>query len=81
MTDYDCWHVSHASVTVEQIVQNLQKNAEMARKIITRTVKALDLSVPSPHADALKTAIITNPDAIPEHVKRELAPIIGKYVK
>jgi 5'-methylthioadenosine phosphorylase len=53
VTDYDCWHVSHASVTVEQIIQNLQKNAELARKVIARGVKALDLSVPSPHANAL----------------------------
>jgi 5'-methylthioadenosine phosphorylase len=81
VTDYDCWHVSHASVTVEQIIANLTRNAEAARKIISRTVKALDLSVASPHANALKNAIITNPDFVPERVKRDLAPIIGKYVK
>jgi hypothetical protein len=73
--------VSHASVTVEQIIANLTRNAEAARKIISRTVKALDLSVASPHANALKNAIITNPDFVPERVKRDLAPIIGKYVK
>lgn len=81
VTDYDCWHVSHASVTVEQIIQNLQKNAELARKVIAKTVKALDLSIPSPHANALKNAIITNPDYVPDHVKRDLAPLIGKYIK
>ena len=81
VTDYDCWHVSHASVTVEQIIANLHKNAEAANKIIARTVKALDLSVPSPHASALKNAILTSPDHVPERVKRDLAPIIGKYVK
>jgi 5'-methylthioadenosine phosphorylase len=81
VTDYDCWHVSHASVTVEQIVQNLQKNAELAVKILVKTVKALDLSVPSPHANALKNAIITSPDYVSDEVKRDLAPIIGKYIK
>ncbi|MGH9336502.1 MAG: S-methyl-5'-thioadenosine phosphorylase, partial [Vicinamibacteria bacterium] len=81
VTDYDCWHVSHASVTVEQIIANLQKNAEIARKIVARTLKALDLTTPSPHANALKNAIFTKPDRIPEQVKRDLAPIIGKYVK
>jgi 5'-methylthioadenosine phosphorylase len=81
VTDYDCWHVSHASVTVEQIIANLTRNADAARRIISRTVKALDLNVPSPHAHALKNAIITNPGHIPERVKRDLAPIIGKYVK
>ncbi len=81
VTDYDCWHVSHASVTVEQIIANLTKNADAAHKIISRTVKALDLSVATPHAHSLKNAIITQPDHIPEKVKRDLAPIIGKYLK
>jgi 5'-methylthioadenosine phosphorylase len=81
VTDYDCWHVSHASVTVEQIIANLTKNADAARRVIARTVKALDLSVPTPHAHSLKNAIITSPDHIPAKVKRDLAPIIGKYVK
>jgi 5'-methylthioadenosine phosphorylase len=81
VTDYDCWHVSHASVTVEQILANLHKNAEAANKIISSTVKALDVGVPTPHAHSLKNAILTNPDQIPEKVKRDLAPIIGKYVK
>jgi 5'-methylthioadenosine phosphorylase len=81
VTDYDCWHVSHASVTVEQIIANLHKNAEAAHKIIGGTVKALDLNAPSPQAHSLKNAIITSPDRIPEKVKRDLAPIIGKYIK
>lgn len=81
VTDYDCWHVSHESVTVEQIIANLQKNAETARQIILETVTNLDLSEPSPHANALATSIITQPDFIPEKTKRELAPLLGKYVK
>lgn len=81
VTDYDCWHVSHASVTVEQIIGNLHKNAETARKIIRQTVKAIDLDAPSPCADALSSAIITQPDYIPDSVKRDLAPLISKYVK
>jgi 5'-methylthioadenosine phosphorylase len=80
VTDYDCWHVSHASVTVEQIILNLQKNAETAHKIIARTVKALDLSLPSPHANALKNSILTSREHIPERVKKDLAPLLGKYV-
>ena len=81
VTDYDCWHVSHASVTVEQIIDNLQKNADTAQKIIVETVQNLDLDVPSPHANALATAIITQPEYVPEHIKRDLAPLIGKYIK
>jgi 5'-methylthioadenosine phosphorylase len=81
VTDYDCWHVSHESVTVEQIIGNLQKNAETARQIILETVTNLDLREPSPYANALATSIITQPDFIPEKTKRELAPLLGKYVK
>ncbi len=81
VTDYDCWHVSHESVTVEQVIENLQKNAETARQIILDTVTNLDLSEPSPHANALATSIITQPDFIPERTKRELAPLLGKYLK
>ncbi len=81
VTDYDCWHVSHESVTVEQVIGNLQKNAETARQIILDTVTNLDLSEPSPHANALASSIITQPDFIPEKTKRELAPLIGKYLK
>ena len=81
VTDYDCWHKSHDSVTVEQIIGNLNANAETARKIIRHTVAQLDLAEPSPHANALATALITQPDFIPERVKRDLAPLIGKYVQ
>jgi 5'-methylthioadenosine phosphorylase len=80
VTDYDCWHVSHESVTVVQIIENLQKNAETAKKIIIETVTHLDLSEPSPHANALRSAIITQPDYIPDKIKKDLAPLIGKYV-
>ena len=81
VTDYDCWHESHASVTVEQIINNLQKNAAMARKIIFETIANLDLGQPSPHANVLKNAIITHPDYISKEVKSRLEPIIGRYVK
>lgn len=81
VTDYDCWHESHDSVSVEQVIGNLLKNAETARRTILESVKNLDLSVPSPHANALATAIITQPPYIPERIKRDLAPLIGKYVK
>ena len=63
------------------MAKHLGKNAETARQIIVETVSQLDLDEPSPHANALKNAFITQPDYIPEAIKRDLAPIIGKYVK
>jgi 5'-methylthioadenosine phosphorylase len=80
ITDYDCWHPDHDSVTVEMVVANLLKNAETAKKAIAEAVSRLDGSRPCACKDALATAIMTTRDAIPEQIKKELAPIIGRYV-
>jgi 5'-methylthioadenosine phosphorylase len=81
VTDYDCWHPDHDSVTVEMIVATLVQNAQTAQHAIAEAVTRL----PSPRGcdcgSALKHALITRPEAIPEQVKQHLAPIIGKYVK
>jgi len=81
VTDYDCWHEGHDEVTVEMIVANLTQNAKTAQQIIAETVGRLPIERTCECATALATAIITRPDAIPEHVKQYLAPIVGKYVK
>jgi len=81
VTDYDCWHPDHDSVTVELIVANLMQNAATAQKTIAEAVARLDGARTCACKDALKTAIITQPQHIPESVKKELAPLIGKYVK
>jgi 5'-methylthioadenosine phosphorylase len=81
ITDYDCWHPDHDSVTVELIVANLLQNAATAQKTIADAVARLDGARTCACKDALKTAIITQPQHIPDNVKKELAPIIGKYVK
>ncbi|HEY7171719.1 MAG TPA: S-methyl-5'-thioadenosine phosphorylase [Vicinamibacterales bacterium] len=81
ITDYDCWHPDHDSVTVELIVANLMQNAATAQKTIAEAVARLDGARTCACRDALATAIITQPQYIPAAVKKELAPIIGKYVK
>jgi 5'-methylthioadenosine phosphorylase len=81
VTDYDCWHPDHDAVTVEMIIANLIENARTAQQVIAGTVERLDVSERVPAHSALKTAIITRPDVIPESVKRDLAPLIGKYIK
>jgi 5'-methylthioadenosine phosphorylase len=80
VTDYDCWHPDHDSVTVEMIVRNLTQNAETARRLISDAVARVPAERTCPCASALATAIITRPDAVPAATKRELAPIVGKYV-
>ena len=80
VTDYDSWHPDHDQVTVEMIVANLTENARMAQQVIAAAVDALPVERTCECASALKYAIITRPDAVPADVKRELAPIIGKYL-
>jgi 5'-methylthioadenosine phosphorylase len=80
VTDYDCWHPDHDAVTVEMIIDNLTHNAKTAQQVIAGTVERLDVTMRVPAHSALKTAIITRPDAIPEAARRDLAPLIGKYL-
>jgi 5'-methylthioadenosine phosphorylase len=81
VTDYDCWHPDHDSVTVEMIIANLMQNAQTAQRIIAAAVDRLPYERTCECASALKYALITRPDAIPEQVKRDLAPLVGKYLQ
>jgi 5'-methylthioadenosine phosphorylase len=80
ITDYDCWHPSHDQVTVDMIVANLMQNATNAQRVIAEAVARLPFQRTCECASALQHAIITRPDAIPSDVKRELAPLVGKYL-
>jgi 5'-methylthioadenosine phosphorylase len=81
VTDYDCWHPDHEAVTAEQILSVLGKNAETARKVLRAAVRRLPIPRDCECASALRYALITPPDLVPEEVKRELAPIVGRYMK
>jgi 5'-methylthioadenosine phosphorylase len=81
VTDFDCWHPDHDSVTVDMIIANLMHNARTAQRVIAAAVEAYSGPRSCGCGSALATAIITNPNAISETVKKDLAPIIGKYVK
>jgi 5'-methylthioadenosine phosphorylase len=81
VTDYDCWHPDHDQVTVEMIVANLMQNAKTAQQVIATAVEALPFERSCECAGALKHAIITRPDAVPADVRRDLAPIVGKYLQ
>jgi 5'-methylthioadenosine phosphorylase len=80
VTDYDCWHPDHDSVTVEMIVATLMQNAKTAQRIIAEAVTRVPAERSCACASALASAIITRADAVPEQTKRELAPIVGKYL-
>ena len=80
VTDYDCWHPDHDSVTVEMIINNLTQNAKTAQHVIANAVERLPIARNCECARALATAIITRPDAVPAATKARLAPIVGKYM-
>ena len=80
VTDYDCWHPEHDQVTVEMIVANLMQNAQTAQQVIADAVGRLPFTRTCECASALQHAIITRADAIPASVKKELAPLIRKYL-
>ncbi len=81
VTDYDCWHPDHDSVTVEMIIGNLLQNAKTAQATIAEAVGHLEGARTCACKDALATAIITRPELVPEETKRELEPIVGKYMR
>jgi 5'-methylthioadenosine phosphorylase len=81
VTDYDCCHPDHDSVTVDLIIANLLQNAVTAQKTIAAAVERLSVPRTCACKDALATAIITEAALVPEQTKKDLAPIIGKYLK
>ncbi|MFM7427963.1 MAG: S-methyl-5'-thioadenosine phosphorylase [Elainella sp.] len=82
VTDYDCWHPDHDSVTVEMIIQNLTKNAVNAQRVIQETVRRLAANPPASEAhSALKYAVITPLDKAPEATKAKLALLLQKYAR
>jgi 5'-methylthioadenosine phosphorylase len=81
ITDYDCWHPEHDSVTAEQIIANLVRNVESAKAVLRAAVRRLPIPRGCECETALDHALITAPDLVPENVRRELDPIIGRYMK
>ena len=81
VTDYDCWHPQHESVTVDMVIQNLLKNVENAKKILSTVIKNLTAQRNCACGDTLKHAIITDKKIIPAKIKKDLKIIIGKYIR
>jgi len=81
VTDYDCWHESHETVSTDMIIENLQKNCRAAQAIIQQTICHLDAERRCNCGETLKFAIITDRTKIPEATRRKLEPIIGKYLQ
>lgn len=81
ITDYDCWKTGEEHVTVEMVIQNLQKNAETAKQIVAQTIAEIPEKPTWPCHSALASAIMTPQSLWPAKTARDLAAILGKYRK
>jgi 5'-methylthioadenosine phosphorylase len=81
ITDYDTWHETEESVNIEMAVANLQKNVDIAKRIIGMSAERIPRSRECVCASALDSNILTDPEKIPARTKRDLSLLIGKYVK
>jgi len=80
ITDYDCWHPEHDSVTVSTVIATLGQNASSAQNVVREAVKTMPAERKCKCGSALKHAIITDPNVIPRKTKENLAAILGKYL-
>lgn len=80
VTDYDCWKVDEAHVTVEMIIDNLRRNAEQAKAIVARVIPMIPMVADWPCHHALKTALMTDKKLWPAATKKKLQPILQKYL-
>jgi 5'-methylthioadenosine phosphorylase len=81
VTDYDCWHPHHDSVTVEQIISVLNKNAENAANVVRETVAAMPAKRGCKCGSALAHAILTDRSKIPAKTREKLKLILNKYLE
>jgi len=80
ITDYDCWHPEHDSVTVATIIATLNQNATNAQNVLRQAIKTLPAERNCKCGSALKHAILTDPKVVPAKTKKNLAAIIGGYI-
>src|SRR5580692_6408246 len=80
VTDYDCWHPNHDAVTLDEVIQNLNRNTSNVQRVLREVVRELPEARSCKCGSALAHAIITDRSAISAATKKRLAPIIGKYI-
>jgi len=79
VTDYDCWKVDEAHVTVDMVIANLMRNAAMAKEVVKRTISEIPNEPSWPCHEALKNAIMTDKKVWPAKTKNELRLLLKKY--
>ena len=80
ITDYDCWKADEAHVTVDIVLDNLRRNAELAKRIISAALPQIPAAPDWPCHAALHHSIMTEKKFWPAKTKKELAPLLAKYL-
>jgi 5'-methylthioadenosine phosphorylase len=80
VTDYDCWKTDEAHVTVDIVLEYLRRNADMAKQIVSSAIPKIPLQASWPCHSALQNSIMTDKKLWPAKTKRELAPVLAKYL-
>ena len=81
VTDYDVWHKNEAPVTVEMVIQTLNKNTHIAQDAIRNLVREIKTERICQCGQALATALITDPKVVPAETRNKLDLLVGKYLK
>jgi 5'-methylthioadenosine phosphorylase len=77
VTDYDAWKEDEEHVTVEMVIQNLTRNATVAKEIIRRAVEMLPTNASCSCHRALQNAVMTDPKLWPSKTRKDLALLLG----
>src|SRR4029077_12743117 len=80
ITDYDCWHPEHESVTASQIIATLNQNAENAQRVLRSAVCTLPAERSCRCGSALQHALVTDLELVPPATKKRLAAILRPYL-
>ncbi len=80
VTDYDVWHVSEKPVTVEIVVEILNRNTDLAQDVVRILLRQIGPERPCECSSALATALITDPEVVPPETRQRLALLIDKYL-
>ncbi len=80
ITDYDCWHEEEEAVSGEAVMEVVRQNASTAQDVVRRIIRRLPVERDCDCADALRMSLITEPERIPAQTRRDLEPIVGRYL-
>ncbi len=80
VTDYDVWHIAEAPVTVDKVIEILNRNTRVAQEAILNLVELLEPGEDCECRHALASALITNPNAIPQETRRRLGWLVDRYL-